>query len=385
MSGLATLLSVASCLMAPPAGAHAPTVCPSASSRPEPSGPASVQQRYDQGTLNRLADGHGVTIAVIDSGVDSGHPQLRGAVEPGPDHLDGGLSRLDCVGHGTAVAGIIAARPMDGVAFRGLAPAATILALRVSELVELENGATAGRRGTAADLAAAIREAVERGARVINLSLVSYRDDPAVRAAVAFAVAHDVVLVAAAGNRYAEGNPVPYPAAYDGVIGVGAVDESGKRLPSSQAGDYVDLVAPGAGIVSTVPPAGLRAGDGTSFATPFVSATAALLLQYRPELTAREVAEQLRATADGGWGEGYGAGRLNPLRALTEVSGPGTRSPPVAGPAARPAAGVGPPGPFRLAGALLAATLLLVAAVIALPRARRRRWRPGVQRAPGKS
>ncbi|GGM39090.1 type VII secretion-associated serine protease mycosin [Dactylosporangium sucinum] len=382
MSGLAALLSVVACLVAPPAGAHAPAACPSPTSRPEPAGTPWLQQRYDQRMLVRLADGHGVTVAVIDSGVDARHPQLHDAVQPGPDHLDGGLSRLDCVGHGTAVAGIIAARPADGVDFRGLAPGATILALRVTELVELENG----RRGTPADLATAIREAVEGGARVINLSLVLYRDDPAVRAAVADALARDVIVVAAAGNRYAEGNPVPYPAAYDGVIGVGAVDESGERLPSSQVGDYVDLVAPGAGIVSTFPPAGLRAGDGTSFATPFVSATAALLLQYRPELSAREVAEQLRATADGGGAAGYGAGRLNPLRALTELAGPPSRSPGVYAPAPHPAAGPAPrTGALPLAAALLATALLLVAAAIALPRARRRHWRPAVQRAPGNS
>ncbi|WP_344407373.1 S8 family serine peptidase, partial [Dactylosporangium fulvum] len=292
LSGSAILLALAGCLAPLPAAAHAPPACsgPLRPPQPAPTGTPWPQQRYDQRRLAPLADGHGVIVAVIDSGVDARHPQLRGAVQSGTDQLDGGGSVLDCVGHGTGVAGIIAARPAGGVTFRGLAPAATILALRVSELIELEDGTTAGRRGTAAGLAAAIRDAVGRGAKVINLSLVSYRDEPEVREAVRFAISRDVVLVAAAGNRFEEGNPTPYPAAYDGVVGVGAIDPDGRRVPSSQTGPHVDLVAPGAQIVTTATPQGLTVADGTSFAVPFVAATAALLRQYRPELSGAEVA-----------------------------------------------------------------------------------------------
>lgn len=257
MSGLAVLLSLAGCLVADPAAARAPAAaCPGPARQPAPA-PAGVPwtlQRYDQNRLNALADGRGIVVAVIDSGVDARNPQLQGAVQAGPDQLDGGDSALDCVGHGTGVAGIIAARPVAGSPFHGLAPAATILALRVSELVEGEDGSTTGRRGTPAGLAAAIHDAVSRGAKVINLSLVSYRDDEVVRDAVRFGVAHDVVVVAAAGNGAEQGNRTPYPAAYDGVVGVGAIGPDGRRVPTSQTGPYVDLVAPGSQVVTTAAP-----------------------------------------------------------------------------------------------------------------------------------
>jgi len=390
MSGLAVLLSAAGFFSAAPALALAPVTCPGPV-RQTLVTPAAVpwpQQRYDPKRLAGLADGRGVIVAVIDSGVDARNPQLRGAVQAGPDQLDGGTSVLDCVGHGTGVAGIIAARPVDGVAFRGLAPGVTILALRVSELLELEDGTTSGRRGTAAGLATAIRDAVARGARVINLSLVSYRDEPDVREAVKFAISRDVVLVAAAGNRFAEGNRTPYPAAYDGVVGVGAIGPDGRRVSSSQTGSYVDLVAPGAQVLTSAVPQGLTTVDGTSFAVPFVAATAALLRQYRPELSAAQIATQLTATADGGEaGPGYGAGVLNPVRALTEQVGGAHASPapglaPVRADAGAAALAHAGRRTLQLATGGLTLVLLMGLVAVVLPHGRRRRWRPGVRRLP---
>ncbi|MFB9449848.1 type VII secretion-associated serine protease mycosin [Dactylosporangium vinaceum] len=366
--------------------ARAPATCPSPPKQPAPSASAVpwASQRYDQSRLHALADGHGIVVAVIDSGVDARNPQLRDAVQPGPDQLDGGSSTLDCVGHGTAVAGIIAARPTPATKFYGLAPAATILALRVTEQTEAENGTTTGRRGTPTALANAIRDAVTRHAQVINLSLVSYTDDPAIREAVQYAVDNDVVLVAAVGNNKELGNKTPYPAAYDGVLGVGSITPEGQRAATSQTGSYVDLVAPGTQILTTATPDGLTTMEGTSFAAPFVSATAALLRQYRPDLTATQITAHLKATADGGQsGDGYGAGLLNPYRALTEwtdaspkpapqsLHQPPTRPNPTAESAATRRTLT-----WALTGLTAIAASALLAAVI--PRARRRNWRPGL-------
>ncbi|MGI5246527.1 type VII secretion-associated serine protease mycosin [Dactylosporangium sp. CA-139066] len=371
--------------------AWAPATCPGAVRKPAPapSGTPWPLQRYDLTRLNALADGRGIVVAVIDSGVDARNSQLTGAVQPGPDQLDGGNSVLDCVGHGTGVAGIIAARPTPASPFRGLAPAATILALRVSEQIEGDDGSPTGRRGTPQGLANAIRDAVARHARVINLSLVSYQDNDAVREAVRFAVASDVVVVAAAGNGAESGNQTPYPAAYDGVIGVGSLAPDGQRVRTSQTGPYVDLVAPGAEIVTTATDKGLQVVDGTSFATPFVAAAAALLRQYRPDLTARQVAAQLTATADGGHaGPGYGAGVLNPYRALTEPVGasPNPAAQPLAqstrNDAAEAAASTARHRTVLLGiGGLLAVVIAFLVAMV-LPQGRRRRWRPGLRELP---
>ncbi|PZM88967.1 MAG: hypothetical protein DIU79_16080 [Actinobacteria bacterium] len=252
---------------------------PTCSSRPAPARPITgmpwAQTRYVPDRLSPLATGAGVVVAVIDSGVDDTHPQLAGRVLRGADFLDsGGDGTLDCVGHGTAVASIIAAGPQSGVGFRGLAPGAKILPVRISEQ-QIIDGKESGRTVDAPRFASAIRWAVDRGAHVINLSVVLYEDNPAVRAAIEYAVAKDVVVVAAAGNLHSNGDPRPYPASYDGVIGVGAVGPDGLRMDFSQVGSYVDIVAPGGGIIAAAPGSGHVAEDGTSYAAPFVAATAA--------------------------------------------------------------------------------------------------------------
>ena len=143
-----------------------------------------------------------------------------------------------------------------------------------------------------------------------------------------------MVVVAAAGNNGTteKGNPTPYPAAYPGVIGVGAITRDGVRAAFSQHGDYVDLVAAGEGVTMAAPGSGHTARQGTSFATPYVAATAALLLQRFPGLTPAQVQRRLVATADpapgGRRSDEYGYGLLNPYRALTETLGPEVPPPP---------------------------------------------------------
>jgi len=266
------------------------------------------------------ATGRGVTVAVIDSAVDGNHRQLRGRVEKLMDYLPP-ASPASCVAHGTEVSSIIAAQRVSGVGFRGLAPDAKILPVRVSDRIE-GNGATVDPP----TFARAIREAAARpGVRVMNISLVLSTDDPLVRAAIADVVAADIVVVAAVGNNHANddtpfADPPSFPAAYPGVLGVGAIAETGELLPQSQVGSYVDVVAPGADILVATPIEGHTVESGTSFAAPFVAATAALIREERPTATASQVVSRIIATANPSrGGPGYGTGIVDPYRAVTEV------------------------------------------------------------------
>jgi type VII secretion-associated serine protease mycosin len=329
-----------------------------------------------------------VAVAVVDSGVDAVAPQLAGAVIAGADFLAAGDGREDCAphgGHGTAVASIIAARPIAGIGLRGLAPAATIVPIRVSEQTDA-SAPTAGAGGVA-ELTAGIRAATAHRPKptVINLSISTTTDNTGLRAAVAEALAADIVVVAAAGNQHDRGDPTPYPAAYDGVVGVGAVGPDSVRIASSQIGSYVDIVAPGTQVIGALPTAGHAVYEGTSFAAPFVAATAALIRARWPELHQADVVRRLLATADPAPGgrpsAEYGYGVLDPMRALTEVlvgAGPVpslTPLPPVVPVSGRSAAPV--PVALGVAVALVAAAGGIVAVAIAVPAGRRRRWRPG--------
>lgn len=355
-----------------------------------------AQRRYGSGRLAPVADGTGTVVAVIDSGVDPTHPQLAGRVLPGADFLDpGGEGAHDCVGHGTAVASLIAAAPTAGIAFHGLAPGARILPVRVSEQ-QIVDGAQTGRTVPPDRFAAAVRWAVDNGADVLNLSVVLYGDDPAVRAAISYASAKDVVVVAAVGNQHGDTepprqrtqDPVPYPAAYAAVLGVGAITEAGQAADYSQAGTYVDLVAPGGHVLTATPGGGHAYADGTSYAAPFGAATAALVRQRWPELTATEVLERIIATTDPAPGgpdsDAYGYGVLNPFRAVSDAapSPRSTRPGPAAAPAipaAEAAAAAARTGnasrALTLAGLGIAAAAVTLALAVVLPRARRRRWR----------
>lgn len=368
----------------------AAAVCspPLAAGRPEPDTPWP-QTRYDLAALHRISQGGGVTVAVLDSGVDATHPQLAGAVQGGGDRLDSGDGREDCAGHGTAVASIIAARPVDGIAFRGVAPRATILSIRVGDRRVTEDGYTG--TGDIAALVSGIQAAVAARPRpaVLNLSISTTTDSPALRTAVQAALDADIVVVAAVGNLYDRGNPTPYPAAYDGVVGVGAIGSTGMRYGPSQAGEYVDLVAPGENVLTATPIGGHVAQSGTSFAVPFVAGTVALIRARWPELDGTEVVRRLLATADppsgGQPSPEYGYGVVNPLRAVTEVVPPAAGDEPAPTPQAvvePAAAGGATDGSLPVAVLVAAAALLLGAAGITIvaavtPAGRRRGWRPG--------
>ncbi|MEV5961951.1 type VII secretion-associated serine protease mycosin [Kribbella sp. NPDC051952] len=270
--------------------------------------------------------GTGVTVAVVDSGVDADHPQLHrpGKVLPGRDFfLVGNLpGNFDCVSHGTGVASIIVADATAGVGFRGVAPGARILPVRVTDRETVDTGGV--RYVDPNVLARGIVYAVNAGAKVINLSMAGDQDQAPVRKAVAYAVRKDVVVVAAVGNdqRNSAGSLPSYPAAYSGVLGVGSVDMAGARSEDSQIGPYVDLMAPGDGVLAATRRTGHAYVSGTSFATPFVAATAALVRSAWPKLTAAQVIQRLKATATPARGGRdsveYGAGIVDPYRAVTE-------------------------------------------------------------------
>jgi type VII secretion-associated serine protease mycosin len=388
--GLLSVLVVAVlAIVTPGRAAAAANVC---STTPSPQPLAAdvpwPQQRYDFAAIDRISTGAGVTVAVIDSGVDMHAPQLTHAVASGYDMLNhSGDGRQDCVGHGTAVASIIAASPQAGAGLLGLAPDVRILPVRVSERVE--GNAAASGQGTVADLAAGIRAAINAHPRpqVVNLSISTTENNPDLRSAIAAALADDIVVVAAVGNDDQHGNPTPYPAAYPGVVGVGAIGKDGLRVASSQVGPYVDLVAPGSAVMGATPGRGQQAYEGTSFATPFVAATAALIRARYPNLHQADVVARLLATADPAVGAvpspQYGYGVVNPMRALTELVDSG---PPPKGPGASPLA-VGPPAADGSSGpdlvvvgfalALVLGTIMLAAVAAAVPAGRRRRWRAG--------
>ena len=376
---------------------------------PSPSGVIS-QEPWNQAWFDApdklwpFSTGTGTTVAVIDTGVDASHPQLFGRVLPGYDLVRNvAHGDIDCVPHGTAEAGVIAAARLPGVGSYGLAPDAEILPLRVSEheVVDDKSQPVDTRK-----LAAAITYATDHGADVIDCAVVSYHDDPAVAAAVRHAIDRGVVVVAMVGDAHNADRdgigptqvPPPEPASYPGVIGVGAIDSDGNRVSTSQIGDYVDLVAPGAHVVAPAT-GGQSQFDGTSIASAFVAAAATLVLAERPSLIgslsgqARVTAVTKRLLATAGpelsaeESLAYGAGVVDPYRALTETTS--NRAPTPLGAYNPPA----PPKPdpvkeaaarfnrhagslaSRLALIIGAAVLLLLALAVVVPRGRALRWR----------
>ncbi|MET8410654.1 type VII secretion-associated serine protease mycosin [Streptomyces sp. NPDC005195] len=280
--------------------------------------------------------GKGVRVAVIDTGVDVQNPQLTHAVDTAAGHnfLPGNLKddngdpiprgkgngTTDTVGHGTRVAGIIAARPAPKTGFVGLAPEATIIPLEQND---------AEGHGTTEGLAAAIRRAVKVGAGVINISQdTSNAEAPDLRLkrAVDEALRQNVVVVASAGNDGLGGNvKKTYPASYAGVLAVAASDRNNERAPFSQSGDFVGVAAPGVDMISTVPKGGHCSDNGTSFSAPYVAGVAALIKAKHPDWTPREIVAQIEQTAERsvpGRDRLVGWGVVDPVRALTEDDHP---------------------------------------------------------------
>ncbi|MDT0345649.1 type VII secretion-associated serine protease mycosin [Streptomyces litchfieldiae] len=277
--------------------------------------------------------GEGITVAVLDTGVDATHPDLAGAVRQGRDLVGMGAGPGDpeWAEHGTAMAGIIAGRGHganneSGVI--GVAPEAEILPVRV--LLEDDDPVRDEARETRSGaLAEGIRWAADQGADVINLSLgddsESAHHDAEEDAAVRYALSKGAVVVASAGNGGENGDPVSYPAGYPGVIAVAAVDRSGSPAAFSTRRWYATVSAPGKGVIVADPDREYYTGWGTSAAAAFVSGSVALLLAAHPDLTPAQVRQVLADTAqnppESGRSDALGSGVVDPAAAIAAAAG----------------------------------------------------------------
>lgn len=304
---------------------------------------ASDPARAEQWGLTRLraesawaaSTGSGVTVAILDTGV-ARHPDLTGPFVAGIDLVNGGSERSDGNGHGTHVAGIIGMTANNGQGGAGLAPGAALMPVVVAD---------ASGWVTAADSANGILWAVDQGADILNLSY-SGPASSVEQKAVEYALSKGVVVVAAVGNAYVDAggsvyNPIQYPAAYPGVVGVGAVTRSLRRAAFSEVGKQVDVAAPGGsglfdsslGIYSTYLDGRYVRMPGTSMAAPFASAALAMVIARERALavdvSASDVvlstARDLGAT---GRDDEFGFGLIDPVAALDLVTSSATTGTP---------------------------------------------------------
>jgi type VII secretion-associated serine protease mycosin len=287
------------------------------------------QWALDQTSFERAwaaTRGAGVTVAVIDTGVDAAHQDLGSVVLPGVDFIDASHDgRYDPDGHGTHVAGIIAARVDNGLGIAGAAPDVHILPVRVLDA----NGS-----GVSSNVVAGIIWAADHGARVISMSLGGGAS-PGMQIAMQYAIRKGAVVLAAAGNNGTSGNAAVYPAAYPEAIAVGAFQENLTRAPFSNIGSYVDVSAPGNLILSTwsSSPSSYAVASGTSMATPYASAEAALIISENHTLSSAAVTAILESTARDAGPPGvdpyYGHGLIDPaaavLAAMPRIAGYGTK------------------------------------------------------------
>jgi type VII secretion-associated serine protease mycosin len=310
---------------------------------------------------HEISQGDGVTVAVLDTGVEATHPDLVGSILPGMDFTGAGDGHVDEDGHGTAMASLIVAHGR----VRGVAPAARVLPVRVSVIDQTGSGRFSD----------GIPWAVAHGAKVISISFGGHSDDILQRQEIQKALAADVVVVAAAGNR-PDDKSIIFPAYVPGVVAVAAVDKDGNQADFSVRGQEVVIAAPGVGNSTAVPGGKYIVGSGTSDATAIVAGAVALIRSRFPQLKAPEVIRRLTATAidkgSPGRDPDYGYGVLNIVGALT-ADLPAATSPSVK---ASSAASAQPPSkqdrfPWWLL-AIIAVPIVAVVFVVALIWARRR-------------
>lgn len=276
----------------------------------------------------RTTTGRGITVAVIDTGVDVTNPDLKGQVLSGKDLAPpkrAGDEHTDYDGHGTEMAGLIAGTGASdgGHGAFGLAPGTKILPVRMPATDDINPYALPSY------FSQAIRYATDHDARVINISMGGPLHSQQLDAAVKYALSHGSLIFAAVGNDGAKGNPVAYPAATPGVVGVAAVGKNLLRTSESEFGPQVDMAAPGEDMVAACGgKTGLCRGHGTSDATALASASAALIWSKHPDWTNNQVLRVMLNTIGGPTNgakrnDSIGYGIVRPRIALENPGDPG--------------------------------------------------------------
>ncbi|MFE9170398.1 type VII secretion-associated serine protease mycosin [Streptomyces kebangsaanensis] len=317
-AGTLSLLLAACLALVPPTAAHADGI------RAQQWGLEALHTEE----VWRTTKGEGITVAVLDTGVEADHPDLVGNVLPGKDMIGFGARPGDraWARHGTAMAGIIAGHghgPGNADGVLGIAPEAKILPVRVI-LEDGDSARTKARTTRGNALADGIRWAADQGADVINLSLgddsASAHPEPAEDEAVQYALSKGSVVVASAGNGGEKGDNISYPAAYPGVIAATAVDRYGTRAAFSTRRWYATVSAPGVDVVIADPDHKYYEGWGTSAASAFVSGAVALVKAAHPGLTPAQIKKLLQDTARnapvGGRDDSRGFGLIDPAAAI---------------------------------------------------------------------
>jgi len=256
-------------------------------------------------------------IAIVDTGVDSTHPDLSGLVSEGYNTIDENSNTADDHGHGTHVAGIASAQTDNGSGVASISYASSMLPIKV-----LGGDGT----GTYDDVSEGIIYASDKGARIINLSLGGSSDSKTLKRAVDYALGRGSILVAAAGNN---GNDAPvYPAAYSGVLAVSASDQNDHLASFSSYGSNIFTASPGVSITSSVPGGSYKEYSGTSMSAPHVAGLLALALSAKPTLSNSELIEHIKNNAEkvgqyaydeSGWNPYFGYGRISSGKTLQAI------------------------------------------------------------------
>jgi subtilisin family serine protease len=267
--------------------------------------------------LWRHTKGEGIKVAVLDTGIALEHPDLRDSIADAKDFTKSKSGPSDVAGHGTHVAGTIAARENSS----GVIGAAPKCKLIIGKVLG-DNGS-----GSAKSVSQGVYYAIDKGADIISMSLGSSSSSAMIHNSIKAAVKAGIFVVVAAGNEGPKIGTVGYPGRYDETITVGAIDSNKRIAKFSSRGTSVTIAAPGKDILSTYPPKGLAKLSGTSMATPLVSGIVALMLSKHnqfgsktPIKSQKDLEQHLKDTAidlgPDGWDPSYGHGLINPARLL---------------------------------------------------------------------